>query len=418
MEAVELYLSKGDYRNALRSAMEIKDRIRRLVALVEVLTAFPRDEVLAAMFDTLETTGGTPEKALAHSIMGRAFYLLDREKDAEAHFERAMELVRTIASPRIQGEVLAGIARNLVLSDRYKDGLELFRRAVELLQTSRGLSSAATSSLIKVARLIEKSADEIPNETALEFYGLARDVYSSIFFKLQARHLNDKMELIRDVLKRGKAAVEELIEVGEVERAIETIRFLPLEERVTAMLELSYWLHLHERPGLGGRVFEEALEMVLVGKFVPADRELERIARRFLRLGLLEEPLVLAGVIRDDGRASRLIGEVALAYARRGEEARARSIAEGIMDESVKRRVLKELVGESHVGHEQGLSLTGGGEERGAVPEDGGAREVQGEVEQEEGDSAGEGDDPRDRGDEVQLRGAEGARRDAADEGP
>ncbi len=103
MEAVELYLSKGDYRNALRSAMEIKDRIRRLVALVEVLTAFPRDEVLAAMFDTLETTGGTPEKALAHSIMGRAFYLLDREKDAEAHFERAMELVRTIAPQGYRG---------------------------------------------------------------------------------------------------------------------------------------------------------------------------------------------------------------------------------------------------------------------------------------------------------------------------
>ncbi len=409
MEAVELYLSKGDYKNALRNALAIGDEIRRLVALTEVLTAFPRDEVLSHMLETLESVSGTPEKALAYSILGRALYTLNRDRDAEAYFENAIEIARSIDSPRVRGEVLAGIARNLILSDRYKDGLGMFREAVELLQASRGLSSAATSSLIKVARLIEKSADEIPNEISLEFYGLARDVYASIFFKLQAKHIEDKMELIRDVLKRGKTAVEELLEKGEVEPAISMMRFLPLEGRAITMLELAYWLYLHEQPRLGRRVFDDALEIVFVGKFRPTDRELEGIARRFLRIGFLEEPLILAGVIRDDKIASELLGEVALAYARWGDKARARSIAEGIRDESVKNRVLEALEGERYVGYEQGLPLTGGGEERGTVPEDGGAREVQGEVEQEGSDSAGEGDDPGDTGDEVQLRGAEGA---------
>ncbi len=409
MEAVELYLSKGDYKNALNNALVIDDPIRRLLALTEVLTAFPREEVLAHMLDTLESISGTPEKALAYSILGRALYVLDRDGDAEAYFENAMDIARSTDSPRVRGEVLAGIGRNLVLSDRYRDGLELFREAVELLQASRGLSSAATSSLIKVARLVEKSADEIPNERALDFYELAKDVYSSIFFKLQAKYIEEKMELVRDVLKRGKVAIEELLEKGEVELAISMMRFLPLEGRAISMLELAYWLFLHEQPRLGRRVFDDALEIVLVGKFKPSDRELEGIARRFLRIGFLEEPLILAGVIRDDRLSSELLGDVALAYARWGDKVKARSIAEGIRDESVKNRVLEALEGENYVGHEQGLPLTGGGEERGAVPEDGGAREVQGEVEQEGGTAVSEGDDSGASGDEIQLRGAEGA---------
>ncbi|ACJ15932.1 hypothetical protein, conserved [Thermococcus onnurineus NA1] len=369
-EGVERYLSKGDYKGALRSALGIDNPIKRLVALTEILTAFPRDEVLANMLDTLESISATPERALAYSLLGRALYTLDRDRDAEAYFEKAIELANSIDSPRIRGEALAGIARNLVLSDRYKDALRLFREAVELLQASRGLSSAATSSLIRIARLIEKSADEIPNQIAIEFYELARDVYTSIFFKLQAKHLEDKIELIRDVLKRGKAAVEELLEKGEVELAIEMMRFLPLESRAISMLELAYWLFLHEQPRLGRRVFDDAFEIIFVGKFRPTDVELERIARRFLRIGFLEEPLIIAGVVRDDKKASELLGEIALSYARWGDKAKARSIAEGIRDESVKNRVLKALEGEEDVGHEQGLPLTGGGEERGAVPED------------------------------------------------
>ncbi|WP_370519844.1 tetratricopeptide repeat protein [Thermococcus sp. GR7] len=369
-EGVELYLSKGDYKGALRSALGIDNPIKRLVALTEILTAFPRDEVLANMLDTLESISATPERALAYSLLGRALYTLDRDRDAEAYFEKAIELANSIDSPRIRGEALAGIARNLVLSDRYKDALRLFREAVELLQASRGLSSAATSSLIRIARLIEKSADEIPNQIAIEFYELARDVYTSIFFKLQAKHLEDKIELIMDVLKRGKAAVEELLEKGEVELAIEMMRFLPLESRAISMLELAYWLFLHEQPRLGRRVFDDAFEIIFVGKFRPTDVELERIARRFLRIGFLEEPLIIAGVVRDDKKASELLGEIALSYARWGDKAKARSIAEGIRDESVKNRVLKALEGEEDVGHEQGLPLTGGGEERGAVPED------------------------------------------------
>ena len=409
VEVVVPYLERADYKGALKRALEIESPIRKLIALTEILTAYPRDEVLAAMFDALDEIKTTAERSVAYSILGRAFYILNRDRDAELYFERAMSEVSLVSSPLLRGEALAGIARNLVLSDRYEDGLRLFREAVELLQASRGLSAGAVSSLLKVGRLIERSADEIPNEIALEFYKLVRSVYSSLNFNLQVKYIEDRIELINEVLRRGIVVVEDLIERGEVDVAMSVMRFLPLENRAIAMLELSYWLFLHEQPRLGRKVFEDALEIFFVGKFRVNDAGVESVARRFLRVGFLEEALVLAGIISDGKRASELLGDVALAYWRLGDEGKARSILEGISDEGVKKRVLSLLEGGEDVGHEQGLPLTGGGEGGGAVPEDGGAREVQGEVEQEGSNSAGEGDDSGASGDEIQLRGAEGA---------
>ncbi len=393
VEVVAPYLERADYRGALEKALEIASPIRRLIALTEILTAYPKDEVLSAMFDAIDEIKTTAERAVAYSILGRAFYVLNRDRDAEIYFEKAMAEASMVSSPLLRGEALGGIGRNLVLSDRYGEGLRLFREAVELLQASRGLSSIAVSSLLKVARLIERSANEIPNEIALEFYKLLRSVYSSLNFNLQAKHVEDRIELINEVLRRGLPVVEDLIERGEVELAMSVMRFLPLESRAIAMLELSYWLFLHEQPKLGRKAFEDALEIFFVGKFRVNEAGVEAVARRFLRVGFLEEALILAGIISEKKRSSELLGDIVLAYWRLGDEGKARSILEGIPDEDVKKRVLGVLEGGEDVGHEQGLPLIGGGEERGAVPEDGGAREVQGEVEQEGGDPAREGDD-------------------------
>ena len=409
VEVVAPYLERADYKGALEKALEISSPIRRLIALTEILTAYPKDEVLSAMFDAIDEIKTTAERAVAYSILGRAFYVLNRDRDAELYFERAMAEASMVSSPLLRGEALGGIGRNLVLSDRYGEALKLFREAVELLQASRGLSSSAVSSLLKVARLIERSANEIPNEIALEFYKLLRSVYSSLNFNLQAKHVEDRIELINEVLRRGLPVVEDLIERGEVELAMSVMRFLPLESRAIAMLELSYWLFLHEQPKLGRKAFEDALEIFFVGKFRVNEAGVEAVARRFLRVGFLEEALILAGIISEKKRSSELLGDIVLAYWRLGDEGKARSILEGIPDEDVKKRVLGVLEGGKDVGHEQGLPLTGGGEERGAFPEDGGAREVQGEVEQEGGDSAREGDDSRDTGDALQLRRPEGA---------
>jgi tetratricopeptide (TPR) repeat protein len=391
VERVGDRLRVGDYKGALEGALSLEDPLRRLIALLKVLEEFPREEILYHMLETLDSIGGTAEKALGLSIVGRASYVLDREEEAEAYFERAIEMASSIHSPRVRGELLGGIARNLARAERFTDSYLLFVEAVETLQSARGFSSDVITALLKVARLIEKSADEASSDVALDLYRLARDVYESAHFTLQARYLEDRISLIEDVLKKGRRTVDELIEKGEVMKAVEVMRFLEPGDRAIEMLKLTHWLFLHGRETLAKEVMQDALDLVLVGKFDVRDAEVAGVARSLIRIGRLEEPLILAGTIRDIRLASEVLGEVALAYARAGEPVRARSIAEGIADESVKRRVLKALKGDEDVGHEQGLPLTGRGEERGAVSENGGTREVQGEVGQEESHPARKG---------------------------
>lgn len=248
MEAVKRYLSRKDFKSAFNSALKIEDSFERLLALLRIFDEFPREEVLSEMLQALEGIEDKREKALAYSIVGRAFYQLGRESAGERYMILAVSLAREFSSPRIRGELLAGIARNLAISDRYRDAYLLFWEAVETLQSARGLSSAVLSSLLSVARLIEKTADEINAPIALDYYRLAKEVYESLFFNLQAKELSEKIELIEEVLRRGKTVVDSLVEKGDVEKAVDLIRFLDLRERASEMLKLSYWLFLHERP--------------------------------------------------------------------------------------------------------------------------------------------------------------------------
>lgn len=156
MEAVKRYLSRKDFKSAFNSALKIEDSFERLLALLRIFDEFPREEVLSEMLQALEGIEDKREKALAYSIVGRAFYQLGRESAGERYMILAVSLAREFSSPRIRGELLAGIARNLAISDRYRDAYLLFWEAVETLQSARGLSSAVLSSLLSVARLIEK----------------------------------------------------------------------------------------------------------------------------------------------------------------------------------------------------------------------------------------------------------------------
>ncbi|WP_367884731.1 tetratricopeptide repeat protein [Thermococcus sp. JCM 11816] len=396
VEAVKRYLSRKDFKSALNSALKIEDSFERLLALLRIFDEFPREEVLSEMLQALEGIEDKREKALAYSIVGgRAFYQLGRESaGGERYMILAVSLAREFSSPPgLEESFWRALPETLPSQTGIETLICSSGRPLRPSSLRGGLSSAVLSSLLSVARLIEKTADEINAPIALDYYRLAKEVYESLFFNLQAKELSEKIELIEEVLRRGKTVVDSLVEKGDVEKAVDLIRFLDLRERASEMLKLSYWLFLHERPDLGRRVFEDAMNLILVGKFRPSDEELFKIAKRMLRIGLVEEPLVLAGIIDDSHLASELLGEVAIAYRRMGELSKARSIAEGIPDESVKNRVLKALEGGEDVGHEQGLPLTGRGEERGAVPEDDRGSEVQGEVGQEEDNPAGEGDD-------------------------
>ena len=168
-------------------------------------------------------------------------------------------------------------------------------------------------------------------------------MYLTAGFKLQGREVSDRMKLAEDVLRRGSAAVWELLEKGDIENAVRMARFLSSPDRAVSMLRIAYWLVVHEMEGLAREVFNDGVEMILVGKLPVSDGELEATAYRFLRIGRFEEALVLSGLIKDEKRSSELIGNIAVQLAKRGRVEEATEIAGRIGDILIRDKALRTI---------------------------------------------------------------------------
>jgi len=350
----EELLRLNNYRGAFAEALKERDPLKRIVLTVEVVSRSYREEFIPALLEMLNEVKGLKEKAVAESYVGRAFYALELEKEGEEHFGRAFEYLGRISSPMVQAGVLRIIGKNLVLSGRYSDGLRAFERAFDILQSGRALYSEVVSEMVRLAREIEKSAEEISNEKALDFYRLARGVYEALGFKLQAKEIDSKIELASEVFRRGSLAVTELLERGDAAAALQMARFLPPADRAIMMLNVSYWLLIHDMNDLARTVFEDATEMLLVGKFPASERELEAVAYKFIRIGKAKEALILAGLLKDERRASELLGEIAIFHARRGNVDEAMALANRIGDILIKDKVIGAIKEIRGVHKEQG----------------------------------------------------------------
>ena len=353
MERFREHLKLGNYRGAFAEALRVRNPLKRTVMIAEIISRSYREEFVPQLLDALNEIRSPMDSAVAESYVGRAFYSLEMEKEGEKHFQRALELVERIGSPVARAEVLGVIGKNLVLSGRYSDGLMVFRWAFDLIQSARALYSEVVSNLVNLARRVEKSAEEIPNEIALEFYRLAGEIYESLGFKLQAKEIESKIKVADEVFKRGSTAVTELLERGDVDRAIQMARFLPPAERAVAMLNVAYWLFIHDYPDLAKGVFNDATEMLLVGKFEVRGGEIEAVAYKLLRIGRLKEALILAGLLKDERRFSELVGEIAIAYARRGDVDHAKELATRVSDILIRDKVLKAIKSVSETGKAQ-----------------------------------------------------------------
>ncbi len=344
MESFRRLMRIGNYSGAFRVASLEKNPLKRVAMITELIEKSRREEFLPELTESAEEIKDVFSRAIAESYVGRALYSLEREKEAEERFATALELSKKVRAPWKAAEVLGAIGRNFERAGLYSESLKCYRKAADMLQASRSLYSETVSVLMKLADMMEKSGDNTPNEKTLEFYELAAELYRSVNFNVQAREVEEKKELCREVMQNGIRTVAELLERGEVIKAIEVSRFLEPPERCAALLNISYWLFLHDEPRLARETFKMAVDDMLVGKFRIPDVEIEKIAYRLLRIGLLEEPLILAGIINDSVKAAEIIGEVAVGYAKRGESERALSIASGIKNPDVKRKAIEGIM--------------------------------------------------------------------------
>jgi len=84
-----------------------------------------------------------------------------------------------------------------------------------------------------------------------------------------------------------------------------------------ALLEIAYWLFLHDKRGLAKGIVEDAFRMAAERKIKPNDEKLKEIALKFLKIGQIEEALTVGAIISDERIASRVFEKIALTYAKR-----------------------------------------------------------------------------------------------------
>ncbi|MCD6189487.1 MAG: hypothetical protein J7J97_04780 [Thermococcus sp.] len=355
MEDISDLLQKGDFSSALELALRIEDPFSRLEALSYIYQYVEeseyREAVLGRMLEIIDSFEGLLEKARALALIGYTLTITG-DKKGEYFFKKAHQVVRTIDYSLWKAEGYGYLAYYMAFAGKLSDAFYYYNIAYETAQNSSEPYSKVLSFLYRLAQQILESAEKMHSFEAKEFYELAAEIYEDIKRHLSAQELKKKASLIEMALEKGSKLVSEFLERRDVDNAVFVIKYLPDEEKVLALLEIAYWLFLHDKRGLAKSIVEDAFRMAAERKIKPNDEKLEEIALKFLKIGQIEEALTVGAIISDEGIASRVFEKIALTYAKRGEKLKAITVAEAISDENIKRDVLKAIEGGRDVGHE------------------------------------------------------------------
>lgn len=354
MENISDFLQKGDFSSALELALRIEDPFSRLEALSYIYQYVEGDKykeiVLERMLETIDSLEGLLEKARALALVGYAL-TVSGDKKGEHFFKKAHQIIKAIDYLLWKAEGYGYLAYYMALAGDYSSAFYYYNVAYETAQNSSEPYSKVLSFLYRLAQQILENAEEIRSPEAKEFYELAAEIYEEIKRHLSAQELKKKASLIELALEKGSKVVSEFLERRDVDNAVFVIKYLPDEEKVLALLEVAYWLFLHDKKGLAKSIVEDAFRMVAERKIKPNDEKLEEIAAKFLKIGQIEEALTVGAIISEKKRASRIFEKIALVYAKRGDKLKAIAVAQAISDENIKRGVLKAIEGEENVGH-------------------------------------------------------------------
>lgn len=355
MGDVRKLLKENKIKDAVEVALKMENTILKLEVLAYILRSVDNRDyqefIFSQMFEAAESMDNLQDKAVAYAILAYSAYIMGKGKVDESLFQKALDLAKSLPYHSWRAETLADIAYYMAKADLFEESLRTFLLAYNTIRDSKEPYSIVVSVLSNIAKRLVRVGDSISNRVAVQFYNLAKEIYLSIRFRTQAKLVDEKIKFVQKVLKQKNLAVLEFLGQGDIDKAIASIRYLEPKERTLALLEISHWLFLHEKEKLARRILSDAFEMMLTGKFKPDDRELVKIAQKFIRIGLFDDALILAKIIEDKEKASEVLGNIALAYARFGKKEKALSIAEGIQNEIVKNKVLKALKGEEDVGH-------------------------------------------------------------------
>ena len=355
MEDISDFVERGDFGSALELALRIKDPFSKLEALSYIYLYVEEvkymEALLGRMLEVVDSLKELLDKARALALIGYTL-LASGDSKGEYFFKKAHQLVRSIDYSLWRADGYAYLAYYMALSGKHSDAFYYYNVAYETATRSSEQYSKVLSFLYTLAQRIVESADKVRSPEARDFYELAAGIYEDIRRNLSAQELKKKASLIQLAVEQGSKVVSDFLEKRDLESAVFVIKYLPEEEKILALLEIAYWLVLHDKKGLGNSLVEEAFRMAAERKLQPEDESLKDIAFKFLKIGQLKEALTIAAIMDDRELASQVFAKIALAYVRRGDKLKAVTVAEAISNENVKKEVLKAIEGGNDVGHE------------------------------------------------------------------
>ncbi|WP_048149266.1 hypothetical protein [Palaeococcus ferrophilus] len=353
LDNIRALIREGKVEGAIELVLSLEDKKERFNMLCYIIEELgPAFTEYPAIMDEIHSLLGDfegPERAEGMACLAHSLWVAGAD-ESERYMRGAIKEAKDIDDPLWRSEALARVASYMARMGLAEDAIYYFNIALETLRSLKLPYSMGIQKLKELADLLVETGDYLSESSATEFYWLAKEIYNSLSLPLRAAEMDAKIRIVNEATEERTLAVVKALETGDMERAIALVKYLTDEERIAALLEIAYWLVIHDRKDLAMSLISDAFDAILREKIKPADTELMSSAKKFIKIGLLDEALVLAGAMEDRDEASLLLKDIALALARRGERGKALNIALGISNDRLREETLRRLEGD--VGHE------------------------------------------------------------------
>jgi hypothetical protein len=169
--------------------------------------------------------------------------------------------------------------------------------------------------------------------------------------KVKAKRIENKIGLIKSAFKEGVAAVRKALENGDIDSAIDVVKFLTPEDRLVALVEIARWLYNNDQKKYAEMIAKDIASQILNGDISVSDSSLSYIAYTLMNLGFLDEALITAGHISDELELSQILADLSRMFIKLGNTRKALKIIKAIPHKGIRRSLIEEIQGELDVGH-------------------------------------------------------------------
>lgn len=355
-EKIDRLLEEGKVKEAIDLAHQVSGRDSKIDFLGYIARKIGRNLeyeeyyniITREMMEIAELLSEEWKKAKTFALLGYIAHEAGKELEAEKYFNLALEHSSSIKEYIGRANALTEVAYYMALSGRLNEALEIFKLAKEFLRNSQG---NYVDPMMKLIRRITEIAERTTTPDAIKFYELIHEIYSLLNMKVKAKRIENKIGLIKSAFKEGVAAVRKALENGDIDSAIDVVKFLTPEDRLVALVEIARWLYNNDQKKYAEMIAKDIASQILNGDISVSDSSLSYIAYTLMNLGFLDEALITAGHISDEVELSQILADLSRMFIKLGNTRKALKIIKAIPHKGIRRSLIEEIQGELDVGH-------------------------------------------------------------------